>query len=417
MLAAFLLATLFSSEARSVGPLALTGLAWMSKPACQSGDETRPIIKEIKYTGLKHATLHEINTLTGLRLGGVLDPKDNQHACLLIAEHLNKMGRPFATVDLVKGGKEGDDTVEFSITEGPKVQIREVEFTGNSFVSAGVLRTHLSANPRSQTVIAADIKQLVEYYRSFGFQDVLITHELKWTADCREATVIFHIEERNRSPLTDQPRIESPRSGSPDELDRLCNAKPGKPLADPKGTCEVVYQVEDRPVPREAQIIIIGNEKIGQVRIITQVPLCPEAILSYPDSPPKQGKPDAGKLSGEGCQTNPAVVAPDAHDEIEFPFLGTETLRDSRKMSLLFGGPAQPYGGSNADAGLIGSIVLNERHINEEQIFLPARDPLALSSDWECAEVLDEVRVLRDQSRLFGGPGFQQFYMVPGFYR
>ncbi len=175
-------------------------------------------------------------------------------------------------------------------------------------------------------------------------------------------------------------------------------------------------QIAGLPRSRDAQIIIVGNDKVGQLRIVPRVPFDPGQILSYPDSGPDAGKGHERNRGFERQHSSPQAVAPDAHDEIEFPFLGTEVLRESRETSLLFGGHGQPCGGSNADSGLIGSIILNNRHIDEKPIFPPARDPFDLSSDWEYPEILDEVRAFRDQSRLFGGPGFRGYQVSGRFF-
>src|SRR6266851_1190647 len=190
-----------------------------------------------------------------------------------------------------------------------------------------------------------------------------------------------------------RPQIVGLKSCTADELIRLCIAKPGEPFkgepsvkdvdsikeyspcvgrpcyvtpqVDIKGQPEgsqVVYQVEERPVHRVGQIIIIGNDKVGQVRIVPQVPLYRLQILSYPNPGPGAGNGHERNQGDEGRPSAPEAVTPDAHDEIEFPFLGTEGLRESREMSILFGGPSQPYAGSNADGGLIGSIIVYERH-------------------------------------------------------
>jgi hypothetical protein len=73
-------------------------------------------------------------------------------------------------------------------------------------------------------------------------------------------------------------------------------------------------------------------------------------------------------------------------------------------MSLLFGDPNDP-----SPIGVLGCTIIYDSVRDEKPIFLPARDPFALSSDWEYPELLDEWRALCNQSRLFGGPGIRGF--------
>src|SRR5439155_10623275 len=159
-------------------------------------------VREIKYNGAKHLKEDELNTLTGLRVGGILNPRANVRACQLLAARYNQDGRPYATVDLLKGGSEADTTVEFAITEGPEVYISDIEFVitstppGNAFVSAAVLNTHIHSSALwfgmfggkyNASEIESDVARLIEYYRSFGFHDLHVSREIRSSADNRHA--------------------------------------------------------------------------------------------------------------------------------------------------------------------------------------------------------------------------------------
>jgi outer membrane protein insertion porin family len=73
-------------------------------------------IQEIVYNGAKHVKVDELNTLTGLRKGAILNPIANKMACQTIVRHYNDKGRPFASCDLVEGGQPGDTRVVFNIS-------------------------------------------------------------------------------------------------------------------------------------------------------------------------------------------------------------------------------------------------------------------------------------------------------------
>jgi hypothetical protein len=282
-----------------------------------------------------------------------------------------------------------------------------------------------------------------------------------WMGSCLVAAVLaaalFSSEARSACPLgltgfewlskplcqPNRPQIVNLKSCTADELIRICSAKPGEPFkrepsvkdvdsgkeyspcvgrpcyvspqVDIKGQPEgsqVVSQVEVLPVHRVGQIIIVGNDIVGQVRIVPRVSLYPGQILSNPDSGTDAGKGHERNQGGESRESAPEAVTPDAHDEIEFPFLGAEVLRESREMSILFDDLRNPY-----IYEMMGSIVVRKRLFEEKQPLFPAaRDPLALSSDWEFPEILDEARALRDQSRLFGGPGFREYQVFYSFF-
>jgi outer membrane protein assembly factor BamA len=356
-------------------------------------------IQKIEYHGLKHFKAEELNTLTGLRVGGILNPRTNVHACQLIAAKYNQAGRPFATVDLAKGGNDGDTTVEFNITEGPTVKIHDIDFAGNQFVSGAVLKTHINTSGAflglfkgdyNPSLVDADVEKLREYYRSFGFHDVKISREMRYSSDFRHVDLIFHIDEGLRYQLTDRPQIVGVKSCKADELDRLTISKPNEPFngqgvqkdadaikdylgytghqafvtpniiwGEDQGTCHVVYQVEEKPAARVGEIKVLGNEKTRQNRILAQIPLYPGQILTYPDL--RRAEANLAKLNifendpEKGIRPTVSVIDDMADSDIKDILV---QVQETRTGSLLFGI------GVNSDAGLTGSIVLNERNFD-----------------------------------------------------
>ena len=98
------------------------------------------IVRKIEYRGAKHIKDEDLNMVTGLRLDAPLNPTMNKLACQAIKrKYKDEMGRPFADCYLLKGDKLGDTEVIFQITEGFPVKISDIQFTGNTFVSGGVL--------------------------------------------------------------------------------------------------------------------------------------------------------------------------------------------------------------------------------------------------------------------------------------
>jgi outer membrane protein insertion porin family len=370
-------------------------------------------IREIKYNGLKHGKDEDLNTLTGLRVGGILNPRANVRACQLIAAHFNSEGRPFATVDLIKGGSEADTTVEFNITEGPEVKISDVDFEGNHFVSSAVLQTHVQSSSQflllfggkySPLVVEADVAKLIEYYRSFGFHDVRVARELRWAPDNRHVILVFHIDEGTRYQLTDRPQIAGKNlSFPPDELIRLSSLKVNEPFSgqtvdkdvaaikdyigetgrqatvnpqlvwgEQPGNVRVVYQIEEHPPARVGEIIIVGNDKTRQSRILSQIPLYPGDILSYPEL--RRAEANLARLNifevNPETGVRPTVSVIDEASDTAFKNILVQ-VQETRTGSLIFGV------GVNSDAGLQGSIVLNERNFDITQF------PTSWSDIWE----------------------------------
>ena len=193
-------------------------------------------IHKIEYRGAKHLKDEELNALTHLSLNAPLNPSQNKYACALIVRKYREMGRPYADCVLVKGDRYEDTEVIFQITEGPTMQIGEVRFTGNSFVGADVLATHIRSSQKllglfngefNSDLLSVDVSQLVEYYRSFGFHDVVISTEVQYQSDGCTAVVVFHVTEGIRYRLKETPSIVgSRRTPKKDELENVLNMKP-----------------------------------------------------------------------------------------------------------------------------------------------------------------------------------------------
>src|SRR5262249_2564139 len=86
------------------------------------------------YVGNRASNAGELDDAANLRKGSPLNPAANKVACQRIVAKYNEEGRPFANCTLLKGADPGDSEVVFSITEGPKVRVRDISFTGHTFV-------------------------------------------------------------------------------------------------------------------------------------------------------------------------------------------------------------------------------------------------------------------------------------------
>jgi outer membrane protein assembly factor BamA len=164
--------------------------------------------------------------------------------CRRIVQFYQEKGHPFATC-VVASANPTNTEVIIRINAGPITHVKEVGFSGNTFVSAAVLRKKVEAFARAKQrytpAIDDAITHLAAYYRAFGFHDVKVNRELRYSGDGREVTVLFHIQEGAR------------------------------------------YRIKEKQPQRVGQIFIIGNERTPQQVILEQVPLHPGQVLSYAD--------------------------------------------------------------------------------------------------------------------------------------
>jgi outer membrane protein assembly factor BamA len=128
---------------------------------------------------------------------------------------------------------------------------------------------------------------------------------------------------------------------------------------DQPGQVLLQYEVHERPPARVGQIFIAGNDVTRQNVILRQVPLYPGQILTYPDL--RVAERNLAKLnifeSNPEKGVRPTLSVLDNNDDSPFKDVLVQ-VKETTTGSFLVGV------GVNSDAGLTGSIVLNERNFD-----------------------------------------------------
>jgi len=355
------------------------------------------VVTEIKFEGAKHAKDDELLSLTGLNRGVPLNPVANKLAVHAILRYYNEKGRLYAHVELVEGANPGDTRVVFRITEGPEVKVRSVSFTGNSFVGAERLRTQTQTSRAflgavggtfNPGMIELDAYKLEEYYRTFGFQEVKVGREIIPSEDCRYVRVVFHINEGPRFHVRDVDVVGA-TSFPVEQIRGVTKLKAGdlydknivqadlKNIGDlygysgrrvnPReevvysgpGEVTVQYQVAERPPDTVGRVIVSGNEVTRENVIRRQVPVYPGQVLEYPAL--AQAERNLAKLGifemdpEKGQRPTVAVLDPMSDNPVKDILV---QVQETQTGSLLFSV------GVNSDAGIQGSVVLNEKNFD-----------------------------------------------------
>jgi outer membrane protein assembly complex protein YaeT len=360
-------------------------------------------IHEIVYNGGGHLKLDELKNLTHLRKGDPMVPTVNHEACRTIVQELYKQGRPFATCELAEGGNPNDTRVVFNITEGPKVKVKNVDFVGQTFVSGEVLRQHIKTSREFLGIFGGtlnlfmvdyDVEELEKYYKSFGYHDVHVARELRWEPDGKHVDLVFHISEGPRYRLAGRPQVDGAGKEMPLEVvQAIPRCAPGEYYDEAKvktdirsitdyygitgrdvrvkeeefypestpGVCQVHYQISERPPAKVGMIYIVGNEVTKQNVILRQLPpgLSPGQTLQYPDL--RLAERNLAKLGifemnpETGVRPTVEVINKELDEDYKDLLV---RVQETRTGSILFGV------GVNSDAGLSGSIVLNEKNFD-----------------------------------------------------
>ncbi len=357
------------------------------------------VVREILYLGANHLKKDDLEATTGLKVGVPLNPWATQKARQAILAKYQEKGRLSASVDILEGDKVGDTRIVFSITEGPVAKVGSTEFVGNHFVSGARLRTQINTSRAilgmggdfNPMMADNDVTKLIEYYKNNGYHDVQVRRELQWDAAQRYVTLIFHIDEGTRykvagvditgvpaakrqelMPLVDSVKLGEVYNQLYVDKDKLkikdwigyqgqdAAVEPAAYFPpDRPGEVVINYEIQQRPPARVGQIFIAGNEVTRDNVILRQVPLYPGQVLTYPDVRVAernlarlnifQVKPDQG--------IRPTVTVLDDNTDSPYKDILINVTED-QTGSLLFGL------GVNSDAGLTGTIVLNERNFD-----------------------------------------------------
>lgn len=357
------------------------------------------LIRDIVYKHAKHISDKDLEGLTGLRKGVPLDPITNKSACFKIQDYLKEKGYYFANVVLEEGDRPTDERIVFNVTEGPKVRLRSINFSGQKeLATAARLKTQVESgtaflgmiggifNPRS---IEADLQKLEEYYKGNGFLNVRVSRDLSFSADFQFVDVTYHIQEGARYRV-DGIQVNGAKTLAKSQLESITRLRPGEyynetivntdvrnitdyygwrgyatvvdkkwyPVPDKPGLVRVQYEVTEKPEAKVGQIFIVGND-VTQDRVIRRVlGLYPGQTLRYPEL--RIAERDLARLNifdiNPELGIRPTVTVLEDSDSVFKDIL--VQVKETHTGSLLFGA------GVNSDAGLVGSVVLHERNFD-----------------------------------------------------
>jgi len=396
-------------------------------------NELPSTVREIIYRGVDHISSGDLEKLTGLKRGMPMSPSSNQAARQAIVRKYQEMGRLWAGVQLVEGDKIEDTRVVFDVAEGPTAKISGIEFKffgpTSGDVSIGRLRTQITSSRAylgtliggeyNPAQIENDITKLTEYYHNLGYLDTRIQRELIWTEDHRSVKVTFHVQEGPRYKIgkvqIDGNKVHNEetllgytdlREG--DSYDKFVvqadmrrikdfYGYQGRPIIarevfhqSGEGVVNVHIAIDEREPVRVGEIKVVGNTVTRENVIRREVNLFPGQILSFPDLIEAERQLSRLGIFDEDPSTGTKPTVELERPEVDEPFKNIlVTVKEKPTGSFMIGA------GVTSDAGVTGSIVLNERNF----------DITRLPRSWD--DVLE--------GRAFRGAG-QEFRMeaVPG---
>ncbi|HSP67265.1 MAG TPA: outer membrane protein assembly factor BamA [Bryobacteraceae bacterium] len=158
----------------------------------------RPVVRTIKYDGLKSITTSEVldrfkERRVGLTPESTYDRNKVQRAQVVLQDYLAERGRQFATVmPELQPFPPSSLNILFKVDEGPKVKVGTLDFEGNTAYSDRVVRRamrnlrpigvprsivaeNLFARTYDSTKLEEDEQRIVQFYQSQGYFTTRVT--------------------------------------------------------------------------------------------------------------------------------------------------------------------------------------------------------------------------------------------------
>jgi len=158
----------------------------------------RPVVRTIKYDGLKSITTSEVldrfkERRVGLTPESTYDRNKVQRAQVVLQDYLAERGRQFATVmPELQPFPPSSLNIVFKVDEGPKVKVGTLNFEGNTAFSNRVVRRamrnlrpigiprsiyaeNLFARTYDSTKLEEDEQRIVQFYQSQGYFTTRVT--------------------------------------------------------------------------------------------------------------------------------------------------------------------------------------------------------------------------------------------------
>lgn len=167
----------------------------------------QPIVKDLQVVGNKLISDQELRKAIPLYAGGPRDDFLIEQAVARIKELYKKRGHYLAEVTIDESRLKDTGILILRIVEGPRVKVKEIEFIGNTELTArelgGEIRTRTAVplftkGELDEDVLIDDVAALDKYYKDRGFVDVRIDRRVEISADSREAKVVFVVSEGRR---------------------------------------------------------------------------------------------------------------------------------------------------------------------------------------------------------------------------
>ncbi|MGB2937963.1 MAG: outer membrane protein assembly factor BamA [Phycisphaerae bacterium] len=357
----------------------------------------RPILGRLEFMGNHHFSDKDLAETIGLAAGDKMDRHRIFTGARAIEQKYRDAGFYFVRVMLDEDRLADQQVARFTVTEGPRVRIRRMEFVGNFSLPARELKKQmetrawflvLASGVYDEERIERDVTNVRNYYIDQGFLDVRVQRELAFNRDRTRLTIRIVIEEGPRYQvrsvaLADVERFS--RSLLKKQMDQEIGMAPGEPytaekmrqavrlvretygevghidtvvrpvidFAEEPGLVDVTFQVEEGRQVRIGEIRIEGN-------LLTQDKVVRRELRFFPDEPVNTKLIDRARrrLEGSGLFRPGSVrvaAVPTENPEVRNVLVRVE---ETETANLILGA------GISSNSGVVGNISFIQRNFD-----------------------------------------------------
>ena len=353
----------------------------------------RPVLKALEFVGNRKFKDKDLASVVGVAPGALIDRHKIFTAIRGIEDKYHEKGYYFASVLLDEKELAEAQTARYTITEGPRVRVRKIEFVGNHSIAHAELEGKMSTKPWFPIFISGafdedqlehDVAAVRNYYVDQGFLDVRVQRELVFSPDKTALTIRMVVEEGTRYRIQSV-AITGVQRFSRSLLQKQLTLKPGayytadkarkdaenihdtygevgyidstvQPVldfAEEPGTADLTYKVEEGSPVRIGQVRIEGNR-------LTQDKVIRRELRFYPEEPVNTKLIDKAKKHLEGL----GLFKQDSIQITTLP-TGDPSVRDvlvrveeTETSNLILGA------GISSNSGVLGNISLVNRNFD-----------------------------------------------------
>jgi outer membrane protein insertion porin family len=197
----------------------------------------RLVLERVEFVGNRQFSAKDLEAAAGLKAGSPLDPQKIFAGARSIERKYRDAGFYFVHVALDEPAVTKDRAARYTITEGPRVRISKIAFSGNASIPTRELEKQtesrayapvLAAGTFDENQLNRDLAAIRNYYIGQGFLDVRVDRRPEFSEDKTRVKIQVLIEEGPRYRVRSL-ALQGVKRFASSYLEKLMELAPGVP--------------------------------------------------------------------------------------------------------------------------------------------------------------------------------------------